>query len=256
MGTISRVGGSLSDGSPLSAEALTKDTFQGGRELGFDGTKGGLEVINGQLDYDGNFSTTGNITAKHVRRGTFTQGPHVSGFRQSRDFWYKLFPDLNPEQTPNIYENARTVLGRTWENETLVDSVLLDITLDYTVASNVDLNDAIANTRPSAVAAPFRAFLGVWINGVFYEPSATPLKAGRASTVRPPKVDDEQYLNEGVYPDFRTFSMKIRVTVEDAAPGTPLAGFLAPGWRSVSVRVSGRQTIRVHGGAIIVTPLR
>lgn len=256
MATITRVTGAFSDGAPLAAEDLTKDTFQYGREHGFDGTKGGLEIINGQLDFDGNFSGTGPITAKHVRRQTFHQGAHVSGYRQSRDVWYQLFPDLNPVQTPNIYEQARTLMGRTWENQTLVDSVLLDINMDYTVASNEDLNDSSANTRNNPGTAPFRAFLGVWINGVFYEPSATPLVAGRASTVRPPLVDDEQYLNHGLYPDFRTFSMKIRVTVEDAAPGTPLAGFLAPGWRNVSVRVSGRQTIRVHGGAIIVIPMR
>lgn len=264
MPKITRVTGPWTDGAPLPADNINKDHFHFGRQAGFDGTKGGLEIINGQLDFDGNFDVNGDgsgddtISSRHVRRGTFIQGPHVSGFRQSRDVWYRNFPDLNALGTPEMYQQARPVLGKTWENLTLVDSILFDITVDYTVASNQNFRNNASEEGEPAITAnpPFRAFMGVWINGYLYEPSATPLVAGRSSTVEPYFQDEVQYFNQGVAPDFRTFSMKIRMTAEDAAPGTDWAGLLAPGWRNVSVRVSGRQTMRIHGGSIIVTPIR
>lgn len=264
MPKITRATGPWSDGSPLSATDVSKDLFHYGREAGFDGTKGGLEIINGQLDFDGNFDVNEDgagddtIGARHVRRGTFTQGPQVSGFRQSRDVWYKSFPDLSNLTTPDMYERATPVLGKTWENLTLVDSILFDITVDYTVASNQNFrNTGSEEGEPAITKNPiFRAFMGVWINGYLYGPSATPLAAGRSSTVEPYYQDDVQYFNQGAAPDFRTFSMKIRMTLQDAAPGTDFEGLLAPGWRNVSVRVSGRQTLRIHGGSIIVTPIR
>jgi hypothetical protein len=260
MPDITRVTGPWTDNNPLAAEDLLKDVFHYGRLAGFDGTRGGFEIINGQLDFDGNFDGTETITSRYVRRGAFTTGPYVAGWRQSRDFWYKNFPDLIPQKTPDIYEEARPVLGCTWENKgtilDTVDSVLIDITMDYTVASDQDFQEDGTAPDPTLENPPFLAFIGVWINDVFYEPSATPVVAGRSSTVRPYRKSDRQYNNVGYAPDFRTFSMKLRVTAEEVVVYPGLSGFLSGGWRNVSVRVSGRQTIRVHGGAVIVTPIR
>ena len=263
MPDITRTIVSWTDGAPLTAEDWLKVTFHYGREYGFDGTKGGLEIVNGQLDFDGNFNGTETITSEYVRREAFTQGPYVSGYRQSRDVWYKtVFPVLREKATPDIYEQARTVLGtefrvsnRMNENGDIsIDTVFVDITMDYTVASdqNGPDDDWDQDAFPLTINRPFVAFIGVWLDGVFYKPSATPLTAGRASTVEPAEDAVAQYFNKGDAPDFRTFSMKIRITSED----TDFVSLLRPGWHSVAVRVSGSQTIRIHGGAIIVTPIR
>jgi hypothetical protein len=258
MPTITRVTGPWSDGNVLTAEQHTKDSYQGGREVGYDGTdKGGFETLNGQLDLDGNFGGSVNITRKHVRRGAFTLGPLVSGFRQSRDIWYKAFPDLNVLRTPDIYTRARPVLGKTFETRIGCTSYLIDISMDYTLGSlQNDRDDADPNVIAATVNPPFRGFLGVWLENRLYEPSATPLHGGRASTVEPPLVATKQYQNTGPAPDFRRFAMKFRISVADLADYAPdLGSFLTTGWHNISVRVSGRQTLRIHGGAIIVTPI-
>lgn len=267
MPDIVRINGAWSDGSPLSSETYTKETFQSGREVGFAGPKtSGFEVINGQLGYSNfaNYPTT--IEAPYVRRGAFTQGPYISGYRQNRDVWYKaVFPDLIPVVTPNIYEQARAVLATSFRiadnlsgiaSPTPIDSLLIDITMDYTMASNQNLKDSDTGTEPTFNNPPFRGFIGVWLENYFYLPSATPIVAGRASTVEPPDGDTQQYFNKGETPDFRTFSMKMRITSEETGSISDLLTFLNPGWHSISVRVSSRQTIRIHGGAIIVTPIR
>ena len=263
MPDITRVLGTFSDGTPLTAEDWLKVTFHYGRQFGFDSNKGGLEIVNGQLDFDGNFNGSETITSEYVRRGAFTQGPYVSGYRQSRDVWYKtVFPVLRAVATPDMHDQARTVLGTefkvsnmmTADGETSINTVLLDITMDYTVASNQngriedwDEDYSIIYNNP-----PFSAFIGVWLDGVFYKPSATPIVAGRASTVEHALDNEAQYFNRADSPDFRTFSMKIRITAED----TDFVSLLKPGWHNAAVRVSGKHTIRIHGGAIIVTPIR
>jgi hypothetical protein len=261
MPDITRVVGTWSDGAPLTAEDWLKVTFHYGRQFGFDGTKGGLEIINGQLDFDGNFNGSQTITSEYVRRGSFTQGPYVAGYRQSRDVWYKaLFPVLREIATPDIHEQARAVLGiefrvsnrMTTLGDISVDTVFIDITMDYTVASEQGGGTLGTQTFPATLNRPFVGFIGVWLDGVFYTPSATPITAGRASTVEPSEAASVQYFNKGDSPDFRTFSMKIRITAED----TDFVSLLRPGWHSVAVRVSGSQTIRIHGGAIIATPVR
>jgi len=266
MPDITRVVGPWSDGSPLDAEDLLKDTFHYGRVNGFDGTKGGLELANGQLDFDGNFNGNQTVTSRYVRRGAITQGPFVSGWRQSRDVWYKTtFPDLDAISTPDMWQQARAVLACTWginNNRNVlgadqaIDSVLIDITMDYTMASNQNYKDN--DTEPDAdFDSPlFRGFLGVWLDDVFYQPSATPIIAGRSSTVEPYYDSTIQYFNRADVPDFRTFSMKMRITSDETSGISGLSNYLSPGWHSVSVRVSGRHTIRIHGGAIIVTPIR
>ncbi len=268
MPKITRVTGPWLDGVGLPATSVSKDLFHYGREAGFDGTKGGLEIINGQLDFDGNFDINEDgagddtIGARHVRRGTFTQGPVVSGFRQSRDVWYKTFPDLSNLTTPDMYEQASVVLAKTWENRTLVDSVLFDITVDYTVASNQNFGGpgaAEPADSPYHVKfdnPPIKGFVGVWINDVLIEGTATPLAAGRSSTVKPWIKAEEQFYNYGVAPDFRTFAVKLRLSQRDLVAYPGLTSLMATGWHNLSVRVSGNQTIRVHGGAVIVTPIR
>tara|TARA_Y100000114_G_scaffold152862_1_gene171878 strand:- start:155 stop:940 length:786 start_codon:yes stop_codon:yes gene_type:complete len=261
MPDITRVVGTWSDGAPLTAENWLKETFHYGRQSGFDGTKGGLEIINGQLDFDGNFNGSQTITSEYVRRETYTQGPHVAGYRQSRDIWYKaLFPSLRPIATPDIHEQARCVLGSEFQvsnrmtafGDLSIDSVLIDITMDYTVASDQRGGTLGTGSFPVLMPSTFVGFIGVWLNGVLYKPSATPIAPGRSSTVEPNAAATVQYFNRADAPDFRTFSMKIRISSEDA----DFVSLLRPGWHSVAVRVSGSQTIRIHGGAIIATPVR
>jgi hypothetical protein len=267
MPDITRVNGTWSDGSPLTAETYTKETFQTGRVAGFDGsTKGGLEIINGQLDFDGNFDGNQTITAEYIRRESFTEGPHVSGFRQGRDVWYKsVFPDLKPTKTPYIIDQARAILACTYRIQNAINtqgrispvgSLLVDINMDYTMASDQNLRDEALSSEPVLDNPPFRGFLGVWLDDYFYKPSATPIVAGRCSTVEPALGATAQYFNRGDSPDFRTFSMRFRISDEDTSSIAALDTFLNPGWHSISVRVSSRQTIRIHGGAIIVTPIR
>lgn len=268
MPDITRVNGTWSDGSPLTSETYTKETFQTGRVVGFDGTPkaGGFEVINGQIGYSNFASYPATITAEYIRRGAFTEGPHVSGYRQGRDVWYKaVFPDLSPVQTPDIVEQARAILACTYRiqtaisglaAETPISALLVDINMDYTMASVLNLRDSDAGTVPNYEYDAFRGFLGVWLDDYFYKPSATPIVGGRASTVEAPEAGTVQYFNRGDSPDFRTFSMRFRITSEETTSIADLTTFLNPGWHSISVRVSSRQTIRIHGGAIIVTPIR
>jgi len=254
MPDITRVTGPWADGQQLTVENFLKDLFHPGRVNGYDGgTTGGLEIINGQLDYTNNLGSP-TITKKHVRRGAFTDGPWVSGYRQARDFWYRLFTSLAERDTPDMLDQARTVLGCSWRNGFAPSSILVDITLDYTVASNQNFRDNTDDDATAVYSNPItRAFLGVWVNNTLVEGSATPLAAGRSSTVQPYIKSDRQFYNKGTAPDFRTYSLKLRFTSADNAT---FPGLVARGWQNVSVRVSGRQTIRVHGGAIIVTPLR
>lgn len=257
MPDITRVTGPWTDGDILTAEQLSKDTYQGGREAGFDGAAGGgSEIINGQLDLDGNFGGSVDLTRRNVRRGTFTLPVVVRGFRQSRDIWYKTFPDLNHLTTPDIYERARAVAGASFETRNVCTAFYIDVSIDYTVASNQNLRELISGSIADVANPPFRAFCGIWLENELYKPSATPLMAGRSSTVEPPRVDATQYFNQGSAPDFRRFAMKFRISAADLLNYDPaLALFLSAGWHNISFRVSGRQTIRVHGGAVIITPI-
>lgn len=253
MPDITRVTGPWADGQVLEVEDFLKDLLHPGRVSGYDGgTAGGLEILTGQLDYTNNLGSP-TITRKHVRRGAFTDGPWVAGYRQARDFWYKLFTSLAERDTPDMLEQARVVLGRSWRNGFNPSAVFMDITLDYTVASNQNFVDNTDEEVTAVYNNPItRGFIGVWVNDILVEGTATPLAAGRSSTVRPYIASDIQFYNKGTAPDFRTFSVKLRFSAGDPIFTTLVAG----GWQNVSVRVSGRQTIRVHGGAIIVTPMR
>ncbi len=253
MPDISRVTGPWSDGDVLTSEQLTKDVYQGGRVVGFDGTKGGAEVLNGQLDVDDNFdSATSEITLtpRQVRRGSFTLGPFVSGFRQSRDLHYSVFPDLDVTAVPEAYQRGRVVLGKTWENRTDVTSYWVDVAVDYTVATSQADSDV-----PSTVSGTFKGFMALWLDGTFYPPSATPTHEGRASTVRPTTGVAYQYNNTGPAPDFRRYAMRFRISAADLVTYGLPTDFLDAGWHDIDFRVTSGQTHRIHGGAITVVPV-
>ncbi len=243
----------VADGDVLTADQLAKLSWQAGREANFDGANGGgSEVVNGQMDLkniDGDGTLDPVLTRRHVRRGAFTQGPHVSGFRMSRDVWSGLFPDLNPLATPQGHERAVGVLGRTWQSRDNVHTLWIDVSLDYTVEAAQLFTD-----DPDITDAQIGGNLALYLDDVLITGSYTPLGVGRSSTVKP-LTTDHDYNNTGAAPDFRHFHIQLRVTQEQVVgwgldPATMLAG-----WHDVSLRVSGNKTIRLHGGHFIVIPI-
>ncbi len=258
----------FADGVAVSAEDLNKTLYQQGRLHNFDSANGGgAEIINGQVTL-ANFGGAVVLDPRHVRRGAFVEGPWIAGFRQGRDIALHHFPDTDAVfKEPDYLARCQPVLGRTFTTNGVPDTFVIKACLHYTIGSvGVDSDYEESGSNPSrhipddfAGNTLLKTGIFLFFDGKPLGGFTTPLSSGRSSTM-PSTKDDPRYYNSAIIPDWRAYTVECYLDVQAATDYGLIGGFddspFAPGWHTVSIRVTTRRNMRLHGGYVTVKPFR